>query len=151
MRSRRNKGARPDMTAAGARDGFTMLELLVVLVILGLLTAVTAPAVGRYLGGAKVDTAKLQVQNILTTLDLYRLDNGSMPTQEQGLAALVDRPSGATRWNGPYLRKAEMIRDPWGRPYQYRIPGEKGEVDIFSLGADGAPGGTGENQDVGSW
>ncbi|WP_246149203.1 type II secretion system major pseudopilin GspG [Skermanella pratensis] len=131
--------------------GFTLLELLVVLVILGLLASVTAPAVARYLSGAKVDAAKLQIQNLSTTLDMYRLDTGSYPSQQDGLKALVQRPSGAQRWNGPYLRKADMIKDPWGQEYHYRTPGERAEVEVFTLGADKAAGGTGENQDLGSW
>jgi len=134
-----------------APAGFTLLELLVVLVILGLLASVTAPAVARYLSGAKVDAAKLQIQNISTTLDMYRLDTGSYPATQDGLRALVQRPNGAQRWNGPYLRKPDMIKDPWGREFQYRTPGEHAEVEVFSLGADNAAGGTGENQDIGSW
>ena len=131
--------------------GFTLLELLVVLVILGLLASVTAPAIVRYLGGAKVDAAKLQVQNLVTTLDVYRLDTGNYPSQQEGLQALVQRPAGAQRWNGPYLRKSDMIKDPWARDYRYRNPGEHAQVDVFTLGADNAVGGSGENQDIGSW
>lgn len=144
--SRRAKRKRPS-----AAPGFTLLELLVVLVILGLLASVTAPAVARYLSGAKVDAAKLQIQNISTTLDMYRLDTGSYPSPQDGLKALVQRPAAAQRWNGPYLRKPDMIKDPWGREYQYRTPGERAEVEVFTLGADNATGGTGENQDLGSW
>jgi general secretion pathway protein G len=144
-----NRGAGRKRPAAPA--GFTLLELLVVLVILGLLASVTAPAVARYLSGAKVDAAKLQIQNISTTLDMYRLDTGSYPAAQDGLRALVQRPNGAQRWNGPYLRKPDMIKDPWGREFQYRTPGEHAEVEVFSLGADNAAGGTGENQDIGSW
>lgn len=148
-RRAQNRGAGRQRRSASA--GFTLLELLVVLVILGLLASVTAPAVARYLSGAKIDAAKLQIQNISTTLDMYRLDTGSYPAQQDGLKALVQRPSGAQRWNGPYLRKADMIKDPWGREYLYRTPGEHAEVEVFSLGADNAVGGTGENQDIGSW
>ena len=140
-----------DRKRPSAAAGFTLLELLVVLVILGLLASVTAPAVARYLSGAKVDAAKLQIQNLSTTLDMYRLDTGSYPSQQDGLKALVQRPSGAQRWNGPYLRKADMIKDPWGQEYKYRTPGERAEVEVFTLGADKAVGGTGENQDLGSW
>jgi general secretion pathway protein G len=145
----RNRGAGRKRPAASA--GFTLLELLVVLVILGLLASVTAPAVARYLSGAKVDAAKLQIQNISTTLDMYRLDTGSYPATQDGLRALVQRPNGAQRWNGPYLRKPDMIKDPWGREFQYRTPGEHAEVEVFTLGADNAAGGTGENEDIGSW
>jgi general secretion pathway protein G len=145
----RNRGAGRKRPAAST--GFTLLELLVVLVILGLLASVTAPAVARYLSGAKIDAAKLQIQNISTTLDMYRLDTGSYPASQDGLRALVQRPAAAQRWNGPYLRKPDMIKDPWGREYQYRTPGEHAEVEVFSLGADNAAGGTGENQDIRSW
>jgi general secretion pathway protein G len=140
-----------DRKRPAAAAGFTLLELLVVLVILGLLASVTAPAVARYLSGAKIDAAKLQIQNLSTTLDMYRLDTGSYPSPQDGLRALVQRPAAAQRWNGPYLRKPDMIKDPWGREYQYRTPGEHAEVEVFTLGADNVTGGTGENQDLGSW
>jgi general secretion pathway protein G len=142
---------RAERKRPAAAAGFTLLELLVVLVILGLLASVTAPAVARYLSGAKIDAAKLQIQNLSTTLDMYRLDTGSYPSPQDGLRALVQRPAAAQRWNGPYLRKPDMIKDPWGREYQYRTPGERAEVEVFTLGADNATGGTGENQDLGSW
>lgn len=106
-----------DRKRPAAAAGFTLLELLVVLVILGLLASVTAPAVARYLSGAKIDAAKLQIQNLSTTLDMYRLDTGSYPSPQDGLRALVQRPAAAQRWNGPYLRKPDMIKDPWGREY----------------------------------
>src|SRR5688500_8144584 len=101
----------------GVRSGFTLVELLVVLVILGLLAAVAAPQAMRYLGGARHDAAKLQLQGLMTALDLYRLDVGRYPTREEGLAVLVQAPSsgGASRWNGPYVRKPEQLRDPWDR------------------------------------
>ncbi|MGG5811782.1 type II secretion system major pseudopilin GspG [Falsiroseomonas sp. CW058] len=133
------------------RPGFTLVELLVVLVILGLIASIAAPQAMRYLGGAKHDAAKLQVQGLATALDLYRLDVGRYPTREEGLAALAARPAGAERWNGPYLRRAEQLQDPWGRPWRYRIPGEHGAFDLFSLGADDRPGGAGEDRDVTGW
>jgi general secretion pathway protein G len=145
----RRHGAERKRPASAA--GFTLLELLVVLVILGLRASLTAPAVARYLSGAKVDAAKLQIQNLSTTLDMYRLDTGSYPSPQDGLRALVQRPAAAQRWNGPYLRKPDMIKDPWGREYLYRTPGQHAEVEVFTLGADNATGGTGENQDLGSW
>jgi len=131
--------------------GFTLLELLVVLVILGLLAAIAAPRVMNYLGGAKTDTAEIQIENLSTTLDLYRLDVGHYPSQEQGLDALLEPPPDANGWNGPYVRKEDMITDPWGRRYIYRHPGEHLEFDLYTLGADGVEGGEGENRDVTSW
>ena len=131
--------------------GFTLIELLVVLVILGFLAAIAAPQVIKYLGTAKTDTAKVQVDRLSTVLDLYRLEVGHYPTQEQGLDALLTRPPGTDNWNGPYIKKRETLTDPWGRPYRYRYPGEHGEYDVYSLGADGQVGGEGENRDITSW
>ena len=131
--------------------GFTLIELLVVLVILGLLAGLVGPQVMKYLGGANTKTAKLQIEDFSTALDAFRLDMGRYPTSAEGLAALVVQPSGATRWNGPYLRKNIIPKDPWGNEYQYRSPGQHGAFDLYSLGADSAEGGDGENQDVVSW
>ncbi|MEE9250389.1 MAG: type II secretion system major pseudopilin GspG [Alphaproteobacteria bacterium] len=131
--------------------GFTLVELLVVLVILGLLATFAAPRVIKYLSGAKVDAAAAQLQNIAATLDLYRLEVGHYPSAEQGLEALVTQPPGVDSWNGPYIKKWEMLIDPWGDPYHYRFPGEHGDFDLFSLGADGAEGGEGEDQDITDW
>lgn len=131
--------------------GFTLLELLVVLAILGLLAAVIAPQVIKYLGTSRTQTAKVQIQNVVAGLELYRLDVGRYPTQEEGLKSLVTAPQEAVGWNGPYLRKQSAINDPWGTPYIYKVPGEHGEVDVSSLGSDKAPGGSGEAQDVQSW
>jgi general secretion pathway protein G len=135
----------------GLERGFTLLELLVVLLILGLLATIAAPQVLKYLGGAKFDTARLQVQSLSTNLDLLKLDMGRYPSQEEGLRALVDRPASAERWNGPYVRRQDSLVDPWGVPYGYRFPGQHGEFDLYSLGADKAEGGEGENRDVTNW
>jgi general secretion pathway protein G len=134
-----------------AEAGFSLIELLVVLAILGLLIGLVAPPVIRYLGRAKTDVAKVDIHNLESALDLYRLDFGHYPTQTEGLPALVEKPAGLERWQGPYLKQKTVPTDPWGHPYQYRIPGEHGEYDLYSLGADNAPGGTGENQDVTNW
>ena len=131
--------------------GFTMIELLVVLVILGLIAAFAVPQVMKYLGGAKTDAAGIQVQNLSTVLDLYRLDTGRYPTQDEGLDALLERPADAGKWNGPYVKKRDRLVDPWGNDYKYRFPGEHAEYDIYSLGADNAEGGEGESSDVTSW
>ncbi len=131
--------------------GFTLIELLVVLVILGLLAAFAAPQVLNYLGSAKTSAASTQLQNIASILDLYRLDAGRYPTEEEGLNALLERPDGAARWNGPYVKKQDALLDPWGQTFGYRMPGDHGPYDLFSLGADQAEGGDGENQDLTSW
>ena len=143
--------ARPRQERDAAQDGFTLVELLVVLIILGLIAAFAAPQVLKYLGGAKTDSAQIQVERLSGVLDLYRLDNGNYPSQEEGLEALVEAPAGAESWNGPYIKRADALVDPWGRPYVYRFPGENGVYDLFSLGADGQEGGDGESQDVTSW
>ncbi|MDX6748717.1 type II secretion system major pseudopilin GspG [Geminicoccaceae bacterium 1502E] len=135
LRSRRNEG------------GFTLIELLVVLVILGLLAALAGPRVIGYLGGARADSARLQIESFRSALDLYRIDTGSYPTTEQGLTALMRDP-GARGWRGPYLEGSQLPADPWGNAYLYRAPGEQGAYDLLSLGADKAPGGTGEDADV---
>lgn len=131
------------------RRGFTLLELLVVLAILGLLAGLVAPRVIDYFSRAKSETARLQIESMTTALDLFRLDVGRYPTQSEGIDALVGRPAGLVQWRGPYLKGASLPLDPWSRPYQYRIPGQQGRAyDLFSLGADGAPGGEGENRDI---
>jgi general secretion pathway protein G len=132
-------------------DGFTLIELLVVLAILGLVVALVTPQVLKYLGRAKTDAARIQIENLTGALDLFKLDVGRYPTQEEGLQGLLDPPPGVTAWNGPYLKQKKVPLDPWNRAYTYRIPGEHGEYDLYTLGADNAPGGTGENQDVGNW
>jgi general secretion pathway protein G len=132
-------------------QGFTLIELLVVLAILGLLIGLVAPQVMKYLGRARSDAARIEIQNIAAALDLYRLDMQRYPSQQDGLQALVQAPSGTAAWNGPYLKQAKLPTDPWGHPYIYKIPGEHGEYDLYTLGADNAPGGTGENQDVTNW
>ncbi len=132
-------------------SGFTLLELLVVLAIMGMLAAIIAPQVIKYLGTSKTQTAKVQIQNEMAALELFRLDVGRYPTQQEGLQALVTAPPTAPNWNGPYLKKDSALKDPWGEPYVYQNPGQHGEIDVFSLGSDKAAGGTGEAQDVGSW
>lgn len=128
--------------------GFTLLELLVVLAIMGLLAAIAGPQVLKYLGSSRSQTARVQVQNIVASLELFYLDAGRYPTEAEGLKALVEPPPSVAAWNGPYLRKADGLRDPWGAPYGYHNPGKTKPIDVFSLGSDGAEGGTGEAQDI---
>ncbi|KVD76350.1 type II secretion system protein GspG [Burkholderia sp. ABCPW 14] len=131
-------------------SGFTLLELLVVMVIIGLLAGLVAPRYFEQVGKSNTKIARAQIVSLGQALDQYRLDVGSYPTTEEGLQALVAKPSDATRWSGPYLQKAVPV-DPWDRPYQYRSPGEHGDYDLYSLGKDGRGGGVGENTTVSSW
>ncbi len=131
--------------------GFTLLELLVVLAIMGLLAAIIGPQVIKYLGSSRTQVANVQVKSIAAALELYRVDAGGYPSPEQGLQALVTAPPGAVAWNGPYLAQASGLTDPWGQPYKFRAPGQHGEVDVYSLGSDKVEGGTGEARDVGNW
>ncbi len=135
---------------AGVR-GFTLLELLVVLAILGFLAVIAVPQVLKYLSGAKIDAAAIQIQQLGATLDLYRLGVGRYPTEEQGLEALLEAPPDVEDWNGPYVKKRDMLVDPWGNMFVYQFPGGHGEYDLYTLGADEAEGGEGEDQDVVSW
>ncbi len=134
-----------------AARGFSLIELLVVLVILGLLAGLVGPKVMKHLGGAKSDTAKLQIEDIGAALDVYRLETGDYPSNEEGLKALVENPGDKPGWNGPYLKKTVVPVDPWGREYHYQMPGEHGDFDLYSLGKDNAEGGEGENADIVSW
>ena len=131
--------------------GFTLLELLVVITILSLLAVSVGSVAINYLGRARTDTTRLQIDQISAGLDLFRLDNARYPTKDEGLDALFEAPDGLPRWQGPYLQKRETLQDPWGFPFRYESPGQHGEVDIYSYGADNAEGGDGENTDVTSW
>ncbi|MBS0513409.1 MAG: type II secretion system major pseudopilin GspG [Proteobacteria bacterium] len=130
--------------------GFTLLELLVVMVIIGLLAGYVGPRFFAQIGKSEIKVAHAQIDAFGKALDQYRLDVGHYPSTEQGLQALMTAPAGEARWSGPYLRKA-VPADPWGKPYQYRQPGEHGEYDILSFGADGQPGGEGPAADIGNW
>ena len=131
--------------------GFTLVELLVVLVILGLIATLAAPRVIKFIAGARSDTAKVQIERLSSTLELYRLEVGRYPTEDENLVALVERPADADRWAGPYLTNKDGIVDPWGRDYIYSYPGEHGDFDLYSFGADGQEGGDGEDADVRNW
>lgn len=133
------------------RRGFTLLELLVVLVVMALIAAIVTPQVMSMLGGAKSSSVALQVESLSTALSYYQLDVGAYPSDEQGLAALVAAPKDVRNWRGPYVRKRQHLLDPWGRPFRYHVPGRQGPFDLYSLGADGKDGGAGDNADVGNW
>jgi len=131
-------------------SGFTLLELLVVMVIIGMLAGFVAPKFFAQIGKSQTKTARAQIDALEKSLDQYRLDVGRYPSNEQGLAALMDRPTGEAKWSGPYLKKAVPM-DPWSNAYVYKFPGEHGEYDLISHGKDGQPGGAGESEDITSW
>ncbi|MDB5991306.1 MAG: type secretion system protein GspG [Herbaspirillum sp.] len=143
--SMRNSRASASLTRPSR--GFTLLELLIVVVIIGLLAAYVGPKYFAQLGKSERTIAKAQIEALGKALDTYRLDVGRYPSSEEGLAALVTKPPSATQWNGPYLQKS-IPMDPWGHPYQYRSPGATSEIELLSYGKDGQPGGAGENADI---
>lgn len=135
---------------ARSQRAFTLLELLVVMVIIGLLAGFVAPKYFGQIGKSEVKVARAQIDALEKALEQYRLDLGKYPSTEQGLAALNVSPPGEAKWSGPYLRKDAPL-DPWGRAYVYKFPGERSDFDIVSYGRDGRPGGEGEDQDIGNW
>jgi len=134
-----------------AESGFTLLELLVVLGIIAMLAGIVGPQVMKHMGESKTKAAKVQIEDLAATLDMYKLDLGTYPSNNEGLNALIESPNSAKRWNGPYLQKSKVPLDPWQNEYHYVFPGEHGKFDLFSYGADGKEGGEGEDQDVVSW
>jgi general secretion pathway protein G len=138
-------------TAAARQGGVTLIELLVVVTIIALFAALVGPRLFQHVGRSRTTAARAQINSFQTALGIYKLDTAQFPTTEQGLAALRVQPEGVERWDGPYLPQ-DAPDDPWGHPYVYRYPGEHGdEPDVISLGADGQPGGEGENADIVSW
>jgi len=133
---------------ARAHRGFTLLELVMVLVIIGVILAMVGPRVFNSLGRASSERAKVQIEQIGSALELYKLDTGRFPSTQEGLGALLAQPAGVANWNGPYIRDPKTLKDPWSRDFVYRSPAEKGGYDLISLGADGKEGGEGENKDV---
>jgi len=137
------------MTRTAQHAGFTLLELLVVIVIIGLLAGYVAPRYFSQVGRSEVQVARAQIESLEKALDQYRLDVRRYPSSEEGLQALIAKPASAEAWSGPYLKKA-VPSDPWGRPYVYRTPGTKGDFELISYGRDGKPGGSGEDADIGA-
>lgn len=135
---------------AARSGGFTLLELLVVMVIIGLLAGYVAPRYFQQVGKSETKTAMAQIDALGKAIDQFRLDVGRYPTTEEGLAALTTRPGNEPKWSGPYLAKAVPL-DPWSRPYNYKSPGDRSDYDLFSFGKDGQPGGTGDAADVVNW
>jgi general secretion pathway protein G len=146
LHQRRRRAVRGDNDA-----GFTLVEMLVVITIIGLIMALVGPRVVNYLSESKVKAAKIQVESFASALDLFYLDAGRYPTSNEGLPALAARPGSLDTWNGPYVRGGLVPADPWGHPYVYRSPGEHGAYDIVSFGSDGQEGGTGTAADIESW
>lgn len=142
---------RPAAHRRSGEDGFTLIEMLVVITIIGLIMALVGPRVLGYLADSKVKAAKIQIASFKSALDLYYLDAGRYPSTSQGLGALVHRASNAPAWNGPYLKGGNVPLDPWGHPYAYRSPSQHGPYAIVSLGSDGQQGGTGDAADITSW
>jgi general secretion pathway protein G len=150
-RKRRFRRARYWRTRRHNERGYTLVEILVVITIIGLIMALVGPRVLNYLTESKVKTARIQIQSFASALDLFYLDAGRYPTSAEGLAVLVRPTAGITAWNGPYLKGGIVPTDPWGKPYAYRSPGEHGAYDVVSLGSDGQEGGTGTAADITSW
>jgi general secretion pathway protein G len=139
------------MNSFNKKQGFTLLELLVVLGIIAMLAGIVGPQVMKHMGAAKIKAAKVQIEDISTALDMYKLDIGSYPSNQQGLSALIEKPADSKQWNGPYLRKERVPVDPWQQEYHYQQPGQHGKFDLYSYGADEKQGGEGDDQDINSW
>jgi len=136
--------------ALSGKKGFTLIEILIVMVILGLLAALVGPKMFGKVGKSRQKAAKAQISLLETSLDTFRLDMGRYPTSEEGLEALRTKPADSTKWDGPYIPKKVPL-DPWGNPYEYQLPGENGEYDLTSFGADGTADGEDENKDIVNW
>ncbi|OFW47610.1 MAG: type II secretion system protein GspG [Acidobacteria bacterium RIFCSPLOWO2_12_FULL_67_14b] len=143
----RNRKTRRDVR------GFTLIELMVVMVIIALLAALVGPRVMKHLASSREKTTLVQIEQLATALESFKLEVGRYPNQQEGLRALVENPAKMANWNGPYLRKRELPMDAWGYPFHYEVPPKRGGIDydLYSFGADNQPGGDGENADIGNW
>jgi general secretion pathway protein G len=150
MNPRMNDSNKNKIISMRTAEGFTLLELLVVMVIIGLLVGYVGPKYFAQVGKSEIKVARSQIDAFEKALDQYRLDTGHYPSTMQGLSALMSKPTNEPKWDGPYLRKA-LPPDPWGNPYQYKAPGDHGELDLYSFGKDGQQGGTGEDADITNW
>lgn len=146
-----SKGVSIDRSGYSAASGFTLLELMVVLLVLVLLASIAAPRVTHYLERAKVEAAKVQVEALSAAVDSFHLDMGRFPSNDEGLKALVERPSDGEKWDGPYVKKRDSLMDPWGHAYRYRFPGEHGDYDLFTSGSGGGEGGSDSSKQIGNW
>lgn len=143
--------ARISRCEARRTRGFTLIEIMVVIVIIGLLVSVVGPNLMSKLGSAKTKTARIQLEDLAAALDLYFLEVGAYPSSQEGLTALISQPPNVAKWHGPYLRKSVLPRDPWGNPFVYEFPGTHGPYDLRSMGADGKEGGSDDAADIVSW
>jgi general secretion pathway protein G len=143
------KGSPRSLTERSAGSGFTLLELMVVLLVLVLLASIAAPRVTHYLQRAKVEAAKVQVEALAAAVDSFHLDMGRFPSNDEGLQALLQRPPDGAKWDGPYVKKRDSLTDPWGHAYRYRSPGEHGDYDLFTQGA--SEGGGEDSKTIGNW
>ncbi|MBV8567282.1 MAG: type II secretion system major pseudopilin GspG [Methylobacteriaceae bacterium] len=147
----KSRVTRRDLLAPSGEEGFTLIEILVVIAIIGLVVSLVGPRVLTYLSDSKMKAARIQIDGFTAALDLFYLDNSRYPTTSEGLPALVQKPNNTVAWNGPYLKGGIVPNDPWGNAYVYRSPGEHGQYDIYSLGAEGREGGTGTAAIITSW
>ena len=133
------------------RRGFTLLELMVVLLILALLASIAAPQVMKHLSKAKAQTARIQLDALTASINYFQMDMGRFPTDHEGLNVLLERPANEPHWDGPYLQKKDSLLDPWGRPFHYKHPGSHRDFDLYTLGSDNQEGGSGDARDIGNW
>jgi general secretion pathway protein G len=146
-----SKGFPIERTSGSSGSGFTLIELMVVLLVLVLLASIAGPRVTHYLQKAKIEAAKVQVEALAAAIDSFHLDVGRFPSNDEGLEALISRPADGAKWDGPYVKKKDSLTDPWGHAYRYRFPGQHGDYDVFTLGASEREGGNENGKEIGNW